>query len=280
MPELPEVETIRRGLKPLVNQRITHIVVRRRDLRFPIPLHLEQTLKGRTLTRIDRQAKYLLFHFDADEVMLVHLGMSGTLTLHKKKPAQYRTHDHVIMESSEGWSLVFHDPRRFGCMMLTDKKSLSQHLLLAKLGPEPLTRSWNGAMLYQSLRKARSPIKTAIMDQQRVVGVGNIYACEALFRARIHPERIAQTLSRQETLALATAIKAVLRDAIKSGGSTLRDYVRSSGDSGYFQHHFTVYGKQKKPCTLCHNPIEMARQSGRSTFFCPVCQPEQAAGAG
>jgi formamidopyrimidine-DNA glycosylase len=273
MPELPEVETICRGLAPhLLNQRIDRVLVRRRALRVPVPEHFETALKARTLERITRRAKYMLFHFDDGQVLVIHLGMSGRMVLRNGFPARYLKHDHVIIGWGDGHVLVFNDARRFGLMILTSEQALARHALFKALGPEPLADTWSGTDLYAALRASRAPVKSAIMDQRRLVGVGNIYACEALFRAGIHPARAACKVSKAKADLLARAIRQVLEEAIASGGSTLRDYVRSSGDAGYFQHHFKVYGRGKLPCLVCGEAIRTARQSGRSTFFCAHCQ--------
>jgi formamidopyrimidine-DNA glycosylase len=273
MPELPEVETVCRGLaKYLTGQRILNTTVRRRDLRLPIPATLEAALKNRTIRSFSRRAKYILIHLDNKDVLIVHLGMSGSMVLKKPATQEFRTHDHVVMSFANGMQMLFHDPRRFGLMLLANESALAQHKLFAALGPEPLDASWNGERLYKVLQASSAPVKSVIMDQGKVVGVGNIYACEALFLAKIHPSRRADKVSKKEAGALAADIKKVLNAAIKSGGSTLRDYVRSSGDAGYFQHHFNVYGRQKLPCVVCKNPISVIKQSGRSTFFCGYCQ--------
>ncbi len=273
MPELPEVETVRRGLAPyLTGTTITNVIVRRRDLRIALPANFEQSLKGRTIKDISRRAKYVLMHLDNAQTLIVHLGMSGSLVLKESLPDEFRKHDHVIIECTGGMCCIFHDPRRFGLMTLASEKNLASHKLFSVLGPEPLDAAMNGKVLYKTLQSSKAPVKSVIMDQRKLVGVGNIYACEALFLAHIHPSRPANAVTEKEAKILAAAIKKVLEAAIVSGGSTLRDYVRSSGDAGYFQHHFKVYGRQKQPCTTCKNKIEVIRQAGRSTFFCVHCQ--------
>ncbi len=273
MPELPEVETVCRGLAAhLVKARVAHVLVRRRDLRVPVPTHLEKAISGKTLARIARRAKYILFHFDDGQVLITHLGMSGRMVLGTSAPKRYQKHDHVIIGWADGHILIFNDARRFGLMVLTTESALAAHPLLKDLGPEPLAKEWNGAHLYETLHASQAPVKSVIMDQRKLVGVGNIYACEALFRAAIHPARAASKVKENEADRLAIAIRQVLEEAIISGGSTLRDYVRSSGDAGYFQHHFKVYGRHKLACFTCKTPIAMTRQAGRSTFFCKVCQ--------
>jgi formamidopyrimidine-DNA glycosylase len=273
MPELPEVETVCRALAAnLLGAHIARVEVRRRDLRVPVPARLEKALRGRTLKRVARRAKYIHFYFDDSQVLIAHLGMSGRLSLYKEAPAKYLRHDHVVIEWTDGRVLVFNDARRFGLMVLSREQELGRHPLFKSLGPEPLDDAWNGSSLYEVLKGSGAPVKSAIMDQTRLVGVGNIYACEALFAAEIHPLRKACDVTRKEAGALARAIRNVLEEAIASGGSTLRDYVRPEGLAGYFQHHFRVYGRQKQPCVVCGGPIRVIRQSGRSTFFCSHCQ--------
>lgn len=272
MPELPEVETVCRGLaKHLTGKTFTDVTARRRDLRVPLPKGFERALVGRTVTSISRRAKYILVHLDDKQVLVIHLGMSGSLVLHTHKPKSLRKHDHVIFAFSPQLWLVFHDPRRFGLMALTDEKHLAENKLFAGLGPEPFDRALDGTF-YDLLHKAKAPVKSVIMDQRKLVGVGNIYACEALFSARIHPRRSASKVTKKEATLLLKDIRKTLERAIVSGGSTLRDYVRSSGDAGYFQHHFRVYGRLKQPCTVCKTPISAIKQSGRSSFFCSYCQ--------
>jgi formamidopyrimidine-DNA glycosylase len=198
--------------------------------------------------------------------------MSGRMLLKKDTPPSYEKHDHVIIRWADGHSLIFNDARRFGLMALTTEDTLAAHPLFAALGPEPLEEGWNGAALFVILQKSRAPVKSVIMDQSKVVGVGNIYACEALFRSGIHPLRTANKVTKKEADKLASSIRKVLEEAIASGGSTLRDYVRSSGEAGYFQHHFSVYGRGGQPCVTCGRPVKVIRQSGRSSFFCAHCQ--------
>jgi formamidopyrimidine-DNA glycosylase len=272
MPELPEVETVCRGLaKTLEGRKIVNVTVRRRDLRVPLPKNFEQVLRGRKIHRITRRAKYILMHLDGGHVLIIHLGMSGSLVLYDKKPTHWRKHDHVIFEFSPFMLLAFHDPRRFGLMALGTEKTLEKNKLFTGLGPEPFDKKL-GAVFYPLLHIAKAPVKSVIMDQQRIVGVGNIYACEALFASHIHPKRPANKVTAKEAALLLASIRKTLKEAIKSGGSTLRDYVRSSGDAGYFQHRFCVYGRKGEPCVTCKTPISVIRQSGRSTFFCPHCQ--------
>jgi len=273
MPELPEVETVCRGLAlHIPGQRITEVKVNRRQLRIALPDNFENLLIGRTVTAVTRRAKYILIHLDNADIWLVHLGMSGNMVLHEAIPNEYRKHDHIIVSLTPHFTLVFNDARRFGLMTLIPKAELESHVLLANLGKEPFDAEMTAVYFHATLQKSQSPIKLAIMDQRKIVGVGNIYACEALFRSSIAPERKASSLTQAESGLLLTTIQTVLNEAIASGGSTLRDYVRSSGDAGYFQHHFQVYGKAGEPCPVCDTPISIIRQSGRSTFFCRVCQ--------
>ncbi|MBN67190.1 MAG: DNA-formamidopyrimidine glycosylase [Rickettsiales bacterium] len=276
MPELPEVETVRRGLAPVMEQqRIVSVQLNRPDLRIPLPEHMAETLEGSRIRTIGRRAKYLLFHLDNGQVLLAHLGMSGRMLLMPKADYSAHKHDHVLWDLENGIRFVFQDPRRFGLMTLCDEAALDAHTLLAHLGPEPLGNHFNADYLRERLASKKVAIKPALMDQQIVVGVGNIYASEALFLAGVHPSRPANKV-KKELDALVEAIQKVLQSAIDSGGSTLRDYVRSSGEMGYFQHCFAVYGRQGEPCQRCGNPIEKYTQIGRSTFFCGVCQPKKA----
>lgn len=273
MPELPEVETICCGLRPhLVGRKIVRAEHFRPDLRIPFPPAFSITLEEKTITTVTRRAKYLLMTLEDGTVLLVHLGMSGKMVLYPSARNQRQTHDHVLFRLDDGQEVVFNDPRRFGLMAFATTATLEGHPLLAHLGPEPLEDSFTGPLLHTLFKKRHSPVKIALMDATLVVGVGNIYACESLFRSGIAPDRKASSLSLQECTRLAGHIKTVLQEAIASGGSTLRDYVRSSGDTGYFQHHFAVYGREGEPCVTCKNPIQRMKQSGRSTFFCDTCQ--------
>ena len=273
MPELPEVETVCRGLaQHLPGKRIRTVTARRRDLRTPLPDTFEASIGQSTVMKVSRRAKYVLMHLDNGQVLAIHLGMSGSLVLHTQKPEQYRKHDHVIIEFSPFMLMTFHDPRRFGLMALLDEETFASDKLFSGLGPEPLDAAVDEAVFYKILQSSKAPVKSVIMDQRKLVGVGNIYACEALFRARIHPSRPAHDVTEKEAGLLINTIKQVLEEAIASGGSTLRDYVRSSGDTGYFQHHFAVYGRANSPCPVCAAPLATLRQSDRSTFFCGTCQ--------
>ncbi len=275
MPELPEVQTVIDGLAPVLEgNTITDALLRREGLRFPFPPHFAASLKNATIERLTRRGKYILTHLDNEHIWLMHLGMSGRLLHHPTPPATYHTHDHVILNLSDGSVLVFNDARRFGIMTSFPKNTLATQPLLQHMGVEPLSDSFTPSALHTLLAKKQSSIKSALMDQRLIAGLGNIYVCESLFRANIHPERPAQRLTRKECAALVENIKAVLGEAITSGGSTLRDYVRSSGDIGYFQHRFFVYGRENQPCFVCSNPVKRMTQHGRSTFYCTQCQPQ------
>ncbi len=289
MPELPEVETIRKGLEhSLAGKTLRHVELRRPDLRIPFPPMFREQLEGRTIAAIRRRAKYLLVdtcrpgecrepdavmrRHDNDLTLIIHLGMSGRILLHEKPPAHPGKHDHVILTFTDGSAMVFNDARRFGLMTLCPTSELAAHPLFAHLGPEPFSKAFSTAYLYDALRTRSVAIKQAIMDAGVVVGVGNIYASEVLFRCRISPLRKANKVTKKELPALMRAIRSILREAIASGGSTLRDYVRSDGGLGYFQHRFQVYGRENKPCYVCGDAIKRKVQQGRSTYYCPACQ--------
>tara|TARA_B100001123_G_scaffold401841_1_gene488939 strand:- start:2742 stop:3566 length:825 start_codon:yes stop_codon:yes gene_type:complete len=271
MPELPEVETVVRGLQTeLPGRRFASVSLFRPDLRFSLPEMMEERLQDQEITGIRRRAKYILIDLASGETLMIHLGMSGQLMFAEADNYQQAKHDHVLFALDDGRLLRYHDPRRFGMMVLAETAELSAHPLLAHLGPEPLPKL-DATYLAKKLSARKGPIKPALMDQTLVVGVGNIYACEALFLARIHPEAPAfQTVDKANVVV--KAIQQVLLAAIDSGGSTLRDYVRSSGDIGYFQHQFQVYGRSNAPCYVCTTPIAQLKQAGRSTFYCPNCQ--------
>jgi formamidopyrimidine-DNA glycosylase len=244
-------------------------VVRERRLRWPIPSHFEASLRGQTVRGIDRRAKYILIRFDAGTLIL-HLGMSGSLRL-VKAGTPPKTHDHWDIRVDGGWVLRFHDPRRFGSLHWTETDP-AVHPLLAKLAPEPLSQAFDGEYLYGATRKRSVAIKQLIMNSQLVVGVGNIYASEALFRARIAPRRAARRLTRKEAHALAKAVKEVLAEAIKIGGTTLRDYVNADGAPGYFRQKLFVYERAEAACRVCKSPIKQFTQGQRSTYWCSTCQ--------
>ncbi len=270
MPELPEVETTLRGIAPhLTNRKVANVIIRTPQLRWPIPGNLPELLRGQTIHSLQRRAKYLLIVFDHGTLIL-HLGMSGSLRiLPSSTPAA--KHDHFDLELDNGRLLRLRDPRRFGAV-LWHTGNIAQHPLLAVLGPEPLETELNGEYLYRAIRSRSAAIKLAIMDSHLVVGVGNIYANEALFRAGIRPQLAANKLSQPRCQRLVQNIREVLQEAIKQGGSTLRDFVHSDGSSGYFQQNYYVYARTGKACRVCGTTIRQIRQGQRSTFYCPQCQ--------
>lgn len=269
MPELPEVETSRRGIAPwMENRRVTAITVRDRRLRWPVPENFEGELLGQTILGLKRRAKYLLIETDTGTALL-HLGMSGSLRIiDPSEPAG--KHDHVDIAMDNGKALRFRDPRRFGSLLWA--KDPAQHPLLKDLGPEPLAEAFDGDYLWRTARGRRIAIKPFIMSAQVVVGVGNIYASEALFLAGIHPKRAAGRVSRTRMAKLADAIKAVLKRAIKAGGTTLRDFHGGDGEPGYFRQKLSVYGRDEEPCRQCGSPISVIVLGQRSTFYCKRCQ--------
>ncbi len=269
MPELPEVETTRRGLAPsLRGRRIVAVQVRQPRLRRPVPPDLGNRVGGKTIQGIERRGKYLLFSLDGG-TLIVHLGMSGSLRLVRR--ATPEKHDHLILSLDDGRHLVLRDPRRFGTVLWW-QGPVDEHPLLRDLGVEPLEREFDADFLYRSTRSSRRPIKNLLMDQRLVAGIGNIYANEALFLAGVHPTRPADSLEREECDRLATAIKTVLARAIDEGGTTLRDFVNDRGQPGYFQLTLGVYGRAGQPCPRCHTPIQRLTLGQRATYFCHRCQ--------
>jgi len=270
MPELPEVETTRRGIAPhITGEQVQQVVVRNPHLRWPVSRRLAQELVGQRIDSVSRRAKYLLLQTDAGTAIL-HLGMSGSLRVLDAGTPPGR-HDHVDIVFTNGRALRLTDPRRFGSLHWT-RRPAGQHKLLASLGPEPLGESFSGDYLYQRSRGRKQAIKQFIMNSQVVVGIGNIYASEALYMAGIYPRRAAGRVSRKKYALLAEVIREVLSDAITAGGTTLRDYVNGNGQPGYFKLHLNVYGHGGEPCISCREPIREIRQGQRSTFYCPVCQ--------
>jgi formamidopyrimidine-DNA glycosylase len=270
MPELPEVETTRRGIAPaLLGRRVIDVIVRDRRLRWPIAVHVEAALQDQTVRQIGRRAKYLLISFDGG-TMILHLGMSGSLRI-VSADMPPREHDHWDLVLDSGKALRYHDPRRFGSVHWTPTDPL-QHPLLARLAPEPLSDEFDGPYLFRATRKRAVAIKQLIMNSQLVVGVGNIYASEALFRAGISPRRAARRITRAQAAALARAIKDVLGDAIDIGGTTLRDYVNADGIPGYFRQKLFVYERSGQPCRVCRTPVKHIVQGQRSTYWCAECQ--------
>src|SRR5215470_5895038 len=291
MPELPEVETVRRGLQPAMEgSKIVRAEARRKDLRFPFQKDFVTRLHGQTVTGLSRRAKYLLADLASGDVLLMHLGMSGSFHIRKlveKTPGRFRhargkdeTHDHVVFHMSSGADVVFNDPRRFGYMKIIARDAIEEEPLLRGLGPEPLGNEFDANMLARSCAGKKTSLKAALLDQRVVAGLGNIYVCEALYRARLSPRRLAATLATRKgdptdhARRLVDAIHAVLNQAIEAGGSSLRDHRQTTGELGYFQHSFQVYDREGEPCGTpgCEGVVRRFTQNGRSTFWCPKCQ--------
>lgn len=276
MPELPEVETVCRGLAlRLEGRRLARVRQRRPDLRFPLPQGFVRRLEGRRVLEVGRRAKYILIRLDGEEVLLCHLGMSGRMLVGTGPVLDPEPHDHVILETDDGGHVRFNDARRFGMMDLVALPKLAQHRLIKGLGPEPLDAAFDGPALAALLVGKTTTIKAALLDQRVVAGIGNIYASEALFHAGISPRRRAGSVQGERADRLATAIKAVLTEAIAAGGSSLRDYVRTDGELGYFQHRWAVYEREGEACPDCAcdlavtGGVRRLAQGGRSTFYCP-----------
>ena len=270
MPELPEVETTRRGVAPHVErQKVTAVRIYDRRLRWPVPRDLARRLVGRIVDRVDRRSKYLLFRLGGD-TLIVHMGMTGSLRVFTAAPPR-QPHDHVDLEFGNGVVLRYRDPRRFGAM-LWSPRSAPLHPLLAALGVEPFAPEFDGDYLYRATRGRRAAIKLALMDSHVVVGVGNIYANESLFRAGIRPDRAANRVARARLAHLVVAVRDTLTEAIAKGGSSVRDYVDSNGESGSFQLDYYVYGREGEPCRVCGRPIRVLRLGGRATYYCRFCQ--------
>jgi len=282
MPELPEVETVRRGLEPaMTGAKITVARVNRPDLRWPFPERMAERLTGTTVRQLRRRSKYILVDLSSDETLLIHLGMSGRILISGDPLGQYvhahpapEKHDHVVLDMDNGARITFNDPRRFGAMDLMNTQEANTHSLLAKLGPEPLGNRFDEPYLVAALKGKNTPIKSALLDQRIVAGLGNIYVCEALFRAAISPKKRAGSLSKARASSLVPIIRQVLADAIEAGGSSLRDFRQADGELGYFQHVFDVYGREGEHCnrTGCKGTVRRLVQSGRSSFYCPQCQ--------
>ena len=278
MPELPEVETVMRGLRERLEGRtIVRAEAHRPDLRWPLPEGLQTRLTGARVTGFRRRGKYILMRLNGGDSVLLHLGMSGRMVLSPVRPNQPTPHEHLVLETNDGWRLGFVDPRRFGSVDLVATKHENSHKLLAELGPEPLDPAFTPARLSTALTGKRTPIKAALLDQKVVAGLGNIYVCEALFRARLSPLRSAHTIPGTRAARLVPAIKETLQEAIAAGGSSLRDYVQPDGELGYFQHAWKVYGHEGEPCERCPGRpacpgIRRVTQSARSTFYCPRTQ--------
>ena len=269
MPELPEVEITKQGLLPLINQTVKAVAIRNAAMRWPIPTHLPETLAEQKLLTLSRRAKYIQLGFD-NGTLLVHLGMSGKISLlDRNYPSE--KHDHFDILFQNGKVLRLNDPRRFGAVLWAGQNPAS-HPLLSNLGPEPLEESFDGPYLHNQLKSRKAAIKTTIMDAHIVVGVGNIYANEALFRAGIHPQSIANRLSLTTCKRLVAKIKATLADALEAGGSSLRDFAAVNGNSGYFQQSYYVYARTNQACKKCKTLIKCIRLGQRSTFYCEKCQ--------
>ncbi|MEC8109055.1 MAG: bifunctional DNA-formamidopyrimidine glycosylase/DNA-(apurinic or apyrimidinic site) lyase [Pseudomonadota bacterium] len=278
MPELPEVETVRRALAPVLEQHhVTAAFVGRDDLRWSLPENLAARLIGRRFTRVDRRGKYVLMHLDQQDIFLLHLGMSGSIRIHNTPP-HLGKHDHVMLTTAVSPTsaaknyVVLNDPRRFGWVDLFPAANQDTHKLLRHMGPEPLGNAFSAAHLQAVFKGRLSPVKNALLNQQFIAGIGNIYASEALFHARISPRRKAATIKGQRAERLAAAVVKTLRAAIEDGGTSLRDHVQPGGEIGYFVRRLAVYGRGGQPCQACTTPIKMIVQSGRSSFYCPRCQ--------
>jgi formamidopyrimidine-DNA glycosylase len=282
MPELPEVETVRRGLLPVMEgQQVERTDVNRLDLRWPFPERMAERLSDVQVTALRRRSKYILADLSSDETLIIHLGMSGRILIsgdplgqfHHDHPAPEK-HDHVVFHMASGARVTFNDPRRFGAMDLIDTQSVETHKLLAVLGPEPFGNAFDEEYLVRALKPRRTPIKSALLDQRVVAGLGNIYVCEVLFRAGISPLRKAAQISEKRLAILVPLIRDVLSEAIESGGSSLRDYRQTDGELGYFQHTFRVYDREGEACQAndCKGIITRTVQSARSSFHCPICQ--------
>jgi formamidopyrimidine-DNA glycosylase len=270
VPELPEVETTVRGLRPVLEgQRIASLETRRADLRVPFPADLRQRMTGALVTGLGRRAKYGLIDTDRGDTMIFHLGMSGRWRI---DPGTIGAHDHLLVATEAGHCLALNDPRRFGFVDLARTDQLAAYPAFAAMGPEPLSDAFDGAHLARMLAGRRAPIKALLLDQRVVAGLGNIYVCEALFMAGITPSREAGRIARVRLDRLVQAVKQVLAAAIEAGGSTLRDYARPDGELGYFARQWRVYGREGEPCTVCGRPVRRRAESGRSTFYCASCQ--------
>jgi formamidopyrimidine-DNA glycosylase len=275
MPELPEVETVKQGLAPILEgQRIARVVARRPDLRFPLPDDFGQRLTGRTVIKVARRAKYLLIELDDGVTLMAHLGMSGRFRIYEGASPPLEKHDHVIISTDAGSEIRYNDPRRFGFMDLIEHGLSVSHPMLKGLGPEPLSEDFDASILTHALKGRRTPIKSALLDQGVVAGLGNIYVCEALFKAGISPKRVASSITGARAVRLYDAVIDVLNRAIAAGGSSISDHRQPSGELGYFQHSFSVYGREGEACPGCDcdptktGGITRITQSGRSSFYC------------
>ena len=282
MPELPEVETVLRGISPILEgNQIDYAQVNRPDLRRPFPNNLAKRLKNRRINFLHRRSKYILIDLSEGETLIMHLGMSGRIMISQKVSGTFhhntthsQKHDHFILHLKDNHQLTFNDPRRFGVIDLLKTENLELSGMLSQIGPEPLSNSFNEAYFVSTMRLKKTNIKSALLDQRVVAGLGNIYVCEALFRAGISPKRQALRISHKKLSSLVPIIKEILLEAISSGGSSLRDFRNASGDLGYFQHSFDVYGREDQDCynTECDSKIKRITQAGRSSFYCSNCQ--------
>lgn len=279
MPELPEVETVMRGMEHAIKGRaIINVDQRRKNLRIPFPANFPVVLEGQKVQQLSRRAKYILVQLDSDKTVIMHLGMSGrVLLVGPDQKYEIQKHDHLILSFDDDSKMIFNDARRFGMVMLANTNEIESHKAFANLGPEPLGNHFSADVLFAALKNKKTNIKNALMDQRIVAGLGNIYVCESLFYAGIHPERICATITKAESEKLVQAIRDVLNKAIAAGGSTLKDYRHADGELGYFQHQFAVYDRAGETCSKCPGAInkcciEKITQSGRSTYFCPQAQ--------
>jgi len=280
MPELPEVETVRRGLSPAMEgKRIIRVETRRADLRFPFPENFNLRIEGARLNHLGRRAKYLVGELSSGEALIMHLGMTGRFTVSGSTPGKFHhqagedeKHDHVVFGMQGGGRIVFNDARRFGFMDLWSVDDLENYPPFAGMGPEPISNGFSGAYLAEALKGKKTPVKAALLDQNVVAGLGNIYVCEALFRAGISPKKLAGSLRKDRLERLAVEVRTVIEEAIIAGGSTISDFRTADGELGYFQHSFQVYDREGEACVVCGKPVQRMVQSGRSTFYCGSCQ--------
>jgi formamidopyrimidine-DNA glycosylase len=280
MPELPEVETVRRGLAPAMEgKRILRVQTRRKDLRFPFPENFNQRIEGARMKHLGRRAKYLVGELSNGEALIMHLGMTGRFTVSGIKPGKFHhaagedeKHDHVVFEMQGGARVVFNDARRFGFMDLWPVDDLENYAPFSGMGPEPISNAFSGAYLAEAFKGKKTPVKSALLDQNVVAGLGNIYVCEALFRSGISPKKLAGAIRKDRLERLAIEVRKVIEEAIVAGGSSISDFRQSDGELGYFQHSFQVYDREGDACVVCAKPVKRMVQSGRSTFYCAGCQ--------
>ncbi len=280
MPELPEVETVRRGLAPkMLGRRFRHVRQNRPNLRFPFPENFADRLTGQKVEHLGRRAKFLTLSLSSGEILIMHLGMSGRFIIQDEKPGDFyhqtataNKHDHVVFHLEDDITVIYNDPRRFGFMEIWPHATLAAYPRLKDLGPEPLSNHFHSDYLDSALKMRKTPIKTALLDQAVIAGLGNIYVCEALYRAGISPKRLALNVPGERAKRLVPAINSVISEAIEAGGSSISDFSSTSGELGYFQHRFDVYGREGAPCKVCQTPIKRLTQSGRSSFYCSICQ--------